>query len=252
MRLLVLITTYKKNVGRVKTIQNTWAKRLIEKNIPYYFASGDSLDIDAPLLQLNFKESYEQLPLKTYHLLKDTLNYEYSHIIKTDDDTFLNIDLITKDILQFDYIGKFNLPSSAPTLHYYKCNDEFKVPKKSAKYKYAEGGMYILSKKAVNKILELPESSFINTPENYKGEDVLIGEILSSEEFTKLDLKDVSLSEKLNMDITKDGLSLHPVHNIVMPKIYNINFDRQIEILLENYILNDYNRRDLILKSYVK
>jgi len=251
MKLLVFITTYNKNVGRINTIENTWAKKLKEKNIPYFFISGDNLEVNAPTIKLNdFVESYEQLPLKSFHLFKESLNYEYDYILKADDDTFLNIDLLNGDILKFDYIGKFNNPSNAPNLHYYKCNDNFKVPKKAAKYKYAEGGMYILSRKAVQKIVELPEKTFINTPENYKGEDVLVGDILHGDDFTKLDIKDVELSKKLNMDITKNGLSLHPVHSIIMPKIYNLSFDEQIKKLLENPVLNDYNRRDIYLKSY--
>jgi len=251
MRLLVLITTYKKTVGRVKTIENTWAKTLREKNIPYYFVTGDKIEVKAPFLFLkNFIESYEQLPLKTYNLLKESLNFEYDYLIKTDDDTFLNANLLTNDILSFDYVGKFNKPSLAPTLHYFKCTEQYKVPKKPAKFEYAEGGMYILSRKAVNKILETPKDEFINTPENYKGEDVFVGDLLHDKTYTKLNINDVNLSKKLNMDITNKGLSIHPVHNILMPKLFNKDLNEQIKILLENPILNDYNKRDLYLKCY--
>jgi LmbE family N-acetylglucosaminyl deacetylase len=250
MKLLVLITTYKKNTGRVKTIQNTWAKSLQKKNIPYYFISGDNIDIDAPFIHLKeFTESYEQLPLKTFHILSESLKHDYDLLIKTDDDTFLNIDLLNEDILNFDYIGKFNEPKYAPNIHYYKCSGEFKVPKKAAKYKYAEGGVYILSRKAVQKIVDTPQETFINTPENYKGEDVMVGDLLHEDRFSKLDIKDAHLSKTLNMDVTKNGFSFHPVHNIIMPKIYNLNLDEQTKILLENPVLNDYNRRDIYIKK---
>jgi hypothetical protein len=248
MRLLVFITTYKKNIIRIKAIQNTWAKKLREKNIPYFFISGDNLDIDAPFIHISeFVESYEQLPLKTYYILKESLKYEYDLLIKTNDDTLLNIDLLDKNILQYDYIGKFNDPVYAPTIHYFKCNEKFRVPKQATKHRYAEGGMYILSKKSVEKIVSVPKNDFINTPENYKGEDVTVGEILKDDEFTKLDIKDKELSKKANMDITKSGFSIHPVHNLLMSKIYNLNFDAQLKILLENPILNDYNRRDIYI-----
>lgn len=250
MKLLVLITTYRKNVARANTIQNTWAQKLIQNNIPYYFISGDTLDIEAPTITIcDLKESYDQLPLKTYCVLRESLHYDYDYLIKTDDDTFLNIDLLDESILKYDYIGKFNDPSYAPTVHYFKCSDEFKKPKQASKHKYAEGGMYILSRKAVEKVVSTSKDQFVNTPENYKGEDVMIGNILSEDKFTKLDIKDVELSRKLNMDITKNGFSLHPVHAVQMPKIHNLDFDEQIKKLLDMPILNDYNRRDLFSKK---
>lgn len=250
MKLLVLITTYNKNIGRVNTIQSTWANKLLQNNIPYYFISGDDMCTDAPFIHLKqCTESYEQLPLKTFHALNASLNYDYDYLIKVDDDTLLNIDLLTHDILQFDYIGKFNTPAYAPNLHYYKCNDTFKVPKKAAKHKYAEGGMYILSRKAVEKVVSMPQQMFVNTPDSYQGEDVLVGDILHHDAYTKLDIKDDALSKKLNMDVTRGGISLHPVHSILMPKIYNLNMDEQIKKLLENPVLNDYNRRDIYIKN---
>jgi hypothetical protein len=53
------------------------------------------------------------------------------------------------------------------------------------------------------------------------------------------------------MDITRDGLSLHPVHFTLLSKINNLNFEDQIKILQQNPYLNEYNKKN-IFDSYKK
>jgi hypothetical protein len=250
MNPVVLITTCKKNINRISCIEASWALTLKNKNIPYYYITSDNLD-SVPLLKLkNFVESYEQLPTKTFLALEEISKSNFSHIIKVDDDTFLDFNKILPHIFEYDYVGKFNEVSDAPTIHYYKCKDEFRKPKKPAPFVYAEGGFYILSKKAVKQVIERPISEFINTPDNYRGEDVIVGSILSSSEFKKLDLCDKKQSKKYNMDITTNYTSIHPVHHLLMAELYS-SHDKD-KILVENAYKNDYNKRDIFLKLYAK
>lgn len=250
MNPVVLITTCKKNINRVTSIESSWALTLKIKNIPYYYVTSDNLH-DVPLLKLdNFVESYEQLPCKTFLALKEMSKRNFTHIIKVDDDTFFDYNKISPDIFEYDYIGKFNDVADAPTIHYYKCKDEFRKPKKPAPFVYAEGGFYIVSKKAVMKIIKKPFSSFVNTPDNYRGEDVIVGEALCSSEFKKLDLCNEEQSKRYNMDITNNYISIHPAHHELMAELYAS--DNKDTILVENVYKNDYNKRDTFLRLYAK
>lgn len=252
MKPIVLITTCKKNLNRVQAIENTWAKILQKRKILYFYVTYDFIP-SVPLLKLkNHKECYEQLPLKTFLALKAIQDIKYTHVIKLDDDTFFDYTKLSSNLYKFDYVGKFNKISNSETVHFYKVKTNYRMAKRPAKSEYAEGGFYMISKKAVKKILSQTEESFINYPDNYKGEDVLVGELLSLKKFKKLDLN-TQYSEKLNMDITKNGLSLHPVHYSLYNDIYcKPEFLDKLHILQVNYAKNDYNKRDIFLKLYEK
>jgi hypothetical protein len=230
---------------RVKAIQSTWTKNLKHK---YYFVSGDDLDVDN-FIKIDFNECYEQLPLKTYITLKSTFTIEYDYLVKLDDDTFINTDNFAILPENFDYAGKFNsAKNNNPSTHFYKVtNKNYKVNKQLPKFDYAEGGFYILSKKAVSEIISVEKSFFVNTPENYRGEDVCVGEILNHKKFIKLDLNS-KYSKLLNMDITTDNISIHPVQPECMFKLIDMNYDNQIKYFEQNPTKNNYNIRDLYLK----
>ena len=250
MDIIILIMTYKKNVNYIKTIEKTWAKNV---KLKYYFVTSDTLDVDVPVIKLKrYTESYEQLPMKTYLTLKYVYeNFKFSHIIKVNDDTFLDIEKFKEEYLKYDYVGKFNTPNNSPFIHYYKCSDEFRVPKSPTLYPYAQGGFVSLSKYAVKKIISQDKELFINTPLTYKGEDVIIGEILSSNIYKKLDIKDKD-SDKYNLDITDNFLSVHPVDYRIMHKLLGKNKVHQKKVLSAFKNLNDYNNRDEFLSFYLK
>jgi len=253
MRPIVLITTCLKNLNRVKAIENTVATVFKKNNVPYFYVTSDLIP-SVPLLKISkFNECYEQLPLKTFFALKNIQDMEFTHVIKLDDDTYFDFKKLDKNVFKYDYIGKFNKIVNCNNIHYFKCKDEFKVLKEPAKSEYAEGGFYILSKKAVNEILSYKESYFLNTPSNYRGEDVIVGEILKDKNFKKLNLDDTKHSVKLNMDITKNGTSLHPIHFSLFKELFcKSKFLDKLHILEKNYAKNDYNKRDIYLKLYEK
>lgn len=253
MKLLTLVFTCKKYINRLPPINNTWGKTLIENNIPYYFVSSDIeiKEFNNNLLLENFTESYDQLPLKTFKALNASLRFDYDYLIKLDDDVFFNTEeFLRTDYYNFEYIGKFNKPNNnSKNIHFFKCSDEFKKEKQPTIYEYAEGAFYCLKRCCIEKICSLKEDFFINTPETYKGEDVLIGNILRDSK--KLNLYSEE-SKILNMDITKNGISLHPVHQSLFNELYLKSYSDQIKILKENPLKNQYNLRDIYLKNFFK
>lgn len=253
MKPIVLITTCKKNYKRIISIEKTWANILRKNNIPYLYVTSDELP-SLPTLKLeNFTECYEQLALKTYFTLDSLRDTNFTHFIKLDDDVYFDYEKINFNIQDFDYVGKFNKVVESSTVHYYKVNPLFKKPKNNAVCEYAEGGFYILSKKSVDYILDSKIDNFKNTPFHYKGEDVVVGEILNRQKnLKKLDLYD-STSEKINMDVSKNGISFHPVHYSIMELLYTAdNLSNKIDILLKYSEKNEYNKRDIYLKIYEK
>lgn len=251
MNPIVLITTCKKNYKKIDAIEKTWANILKKNNVPYLYVTSDNIPSIPSLRLENFTESYEQLPLKTYHMLTSLNETTFTHFIKLDDDTYFDYEKLDPSVFNFDYVGKFNDVEESRFIHFYKVAPLFRKPKSKALTSYAEGGFYILSKKASNIIISHNINKFKNTPFNYKGEDVMMGEILSKNNLIKkLDLND-SISKKINMDIAKDGVSIHPVTPEVMELLYKSdNFCSKIKILFENSEKNDYNKRDIFLKKY--
>lgn len=252
MKFLVLVFTCKKYFNRLNAINTTWGDQLKQLNIPYYFVSGDEdiKQFDNSIFLDNFVECYEQLPLKTFHAFSESLKHSFDFLVKLDDDVYFNIDKFLKlDIKNFNYIGKFNKPNNSSNIHFFKCNDQYKKEKSPTEYEYAEGAFYCLSRNYIEKICSFDKKFFINTPETYRGEDVLVGSILRDAK--KLDLN-TDYSKKLNMDITMGGISLHPVHFSLYKELYKKSFEEQIIILKNNPLKNQYNLRDLYLKNLIK
>jgi hypothetical protein len=247
MKPIVCITTIKKNIQRINAIENTYAKILKTNNIPYFYVSADKI-FNLPQINLNFIESYEQLPTKTFLLFKELLNYDYTHLIKLDDDTYFNYNAINFNLQDYDYVGKFNDITDCSKEHYYKVKKEYRQPKRNARARYAEGGCYFLSKKAINFILEYDISYFQNNTANYRGEDVVIGELLYDKNIKTLDIKS-EFSESLNMDITKNYISIHPLHYSLFNDIFE-NKQDCYKLLVDNAIKNDYNKKKVFLKKY--
>lgn len=252
MKFLFLITTFKKNLKKCDLVNVTYGKDLLEKKIDYYFVSGDKLPYKNSIY-IKHNESYEQLPLKTFLMLNAIKEFKYDYIIKVNDDTFVDVDRLLKlNVVGYDYIGKFNFTRKEKNkkIHFYKITDtSFLKDKKLSEVEWAEGGFYILSKKAVKKILSEDPSIFINTPETYRGEDEIIGNILK--DFKKCNIKDEKLSNELHMDVTQGGISFHPIHSFIFESLYATkNANLKVELLKQKYYLNEYFLRDEFLKKY--
>jgi len=245
MKLIVLIYTHKNNFFKIKFLKDSWIKDLSKYNISYYFVTGDDLK-DEPVIKLNFKECYEQLPLKTFLSLKELYNKEYTHLLKTDDDTFIDVNsLIKLNFNDLNYYGRGVQPNNNIDAHFYKCKDKaYHLPKRKTEFSYAEGGAYILSKKAVDIIASYPENYFLNTPLNYRGEDVIVGELLAKNNILLEDGYNKKVGELLKMDITE--ISFHPVHFSLLSKLSNLNAEQKIKLLQQNPYLNDYIKKVIV------
>jgi hypothetical protein len=257
MKLIALIATHGANASRCRTINETWGRDLKRHDIDYHFVSGDELSLNNAL-KIDFDESYEQLPLKTFLMLEQISNINFNYIVKLDDDTFFNIDEFLKtDFMNYDYIGKFNLANNKrdtyyKRIHFYKIkNVDYHVDKILPQFDYAQGGFYALSRRAVDYILTHKKELFINTPTSYKGEDELLGEILARHK--KYDIKDDYVSSLLHLDATKNGISFHPVHHTLVKPLYKCIGDKEkIKYLQANFYKNAYVLRDVVLRKYEK
>lgn len=250
--LLVLITTHIKNLNKCDLINTTYGKDLVKNKIPYFFVSGDSLPYKN-FIKLDHLESYEQLPIKTFLMLEKIKNYKFEYILKLNDDTLLSVNkLLDLDIKNYDYAGKFNISKNkkASKIHFYKIkNSSFYKDKKLSEVEWAEGGFYLLNKRAIKEILSYKKEYFVNTPDTYRGEDEIIGKILK--DFRKLNLKDEKLSNNLHMDVCKEGLSFHPVHSLIFETLHSASsLNNKIQLLKNKYYLNEYFLRDEFLKKY--
>lgn len=241
-KFLIAIYTHKKTFYYRKFLLDYYANTL---KYPVYFITGDKDIKHDNMLYINFNESYDQLGLKTYLTFKRLNKLRFDYLIKLNDDTLFNIDRLLKiDISAYDYIGKIeNQNKESSTSHFFKCSKAFKIPKRSNEVEYVEGGFVVLSRKAFNQVLKVPKKYFLNSPENYSGEDQKIGKILHKARKLNLNSK---FSKYLNMDIAGEGISFHPVHESLTEQLIDKTFEEQLNIFSKNSHKNEYNISELL------
>ncbi|MEP3640182.1 MAG: glycosyltransferase [Paracoccaceae bacterium] len=189
---LVLIFSCKPYLEtRIPAIRRGWAEDLKSLGIPYLIVVGDGDgQIDGDVLSLDAPDDYEGLPQKTLAALAWVkANTNIGHIVKIDDDCFLNAPIWFGNLtyLKFDYFGRRLTREVGQTdrnWHREKSttargkNELDKSPEPS---EYADGGSgYALSRHAMENALEqaktnegqrLLQTSFM--------EDKLLGDLLA-------------------------------------------------------------------------
>jgi hypothetical protein len=154
-KLIVLIYTCKKNLKRRVAQENTFLKDML---FDYKFVYGDSAIVNDKGIELFLPcdEAYEKLSLKTVELIKWFYKSEYTHMLKIDDDSFIDNKKLENMQLWFDY-GGFMIDSQLGSNNYHltKCTSElFKRPRVYPyQHKFAAGGGYLLSKLAAETFL---------------------------------------------------------------------------------------------------
>lgn len=164
-----------------QAIRKTWLRDLPEHIHAYFYEGGHPEEkIQDDVICLTCGDGYEDLAIKSYSFLKfahTTLNFDY--VCKCDDDTYVHIRrLLNSGFEKHDYTG--NLPPG-------------NAWKNGV---YAQGGLYILSRKAVKAITDTPfesgrgkrwwwgaglpvRSDLLEDPgQDYSTEDVMVGDIL--------------------------------------------------------------------------
>ena len=249
--MIYYITTHSKNVHCAKKIKQMF----LEKNCEYYFVYGlGSTEKVEPYIDIPSEETYANLPLKTYHILEHFLKTNHTYMFKMDDDTFVDVEYFNNQPFTEDYIGMFfDYPQDTRSsiFHWYKVGDSnYKIPKRTFKLRYAEGGGYILSKKAAQKCYEAGYDFFINTPETYLGEDTKVGMCLDSEDIIKLNLM---RNAGMNYEITQNLDIIHPVHFLLFDKLIAAKtVEEKKSVLLKYNYLNANAQRDAFLTETLK
>jgi hypothetical protein len=259
MKTLIAIMTTESRTNYRHAIEQTWLKNL-DKNkfdIKFIYAyKGNSYITDHEIYLGNLIDCYEQLPLKTYHLLKFVnrhLSGMYDSIIKCNDDIFIDCESFNKiQFHKYDYVGALNQTASFNQIgrirkskmwHWFKCDDILFHVKKKVYFnlKYAEGSGYFLSEHSILRLLQTNLDEWRNTPETYKGEDVFVGALLSdAKNVATLDLKELP-TLPIDLDMWEGGALIHPVHFSLMEQLYTAkNLEERLKILFSNIELNDY------------
>lgn len=208
-----------------------------------------------PYIEIPVKESYENLSSKTYFLVKHFLTQNDPQLVKLNDDTFLDFDKLKRyESATQDYIGFFHSFHDArfsKFFHWYKVkNPAFRVFKQIVSCNYAEGAMYILSRKACERIVQFGEDYFTSTPETYLGEDVRVGMALDDPSIVKWDIKHPN---DLDYEITEDFMSIHPVSLLMFDKLAEAETNEaKMEVLTKFYSLNENARRNKYLEAMEK
>ncbi len=223
------------------------------------------INFNENIIKLRCKDNFEDLPFKTYALLKMFLNEEkfqkYDFLIKMDDDTELNIhhDVFVKSpLFENNYFGQ-QLIKSQPMLHNYHFGKCFSNELNSKLYdleinlEWGAGFFYVLSRNAINLIVgDIRGYSDLLNENLY--EDMMIGYIMSNNniEFVEMNNKNIItnlprpriLSIQINSNNTKVYTNISNINKI--KKItYNYGNDEDIDnkIQREIEINSDINNK---------
>jgi len=232
----IYVTSCDKRVGYARK-----AKEMLKDSPHEYFfvyGKGNTNKIE-PYIEFDFEESYENLAEKTFCLVEHHLkNFGDEKLLKMDDDNFLDVKKVGRyETAPEDYIGHFHNYQLHDWydqyFHWYKVeNPEYKRPKKTFELDFAEGGVFILSRKACEKIVKDGREFFKNTPETYLGEDVRVAMSLNDPSIVK---KDIKISTGLGYEITEDFIAIHPVHMHLFGKLMAANTNEEKAEILKKY-----------------
>jgi len=202
---------------------------------PIFFTNEEPLSFDvSPFLTINFsnlKETYNNLYLKVLESLKYVnSNLQYDYVIKIDDDTLFNIDKFNLSLLTADYIGVpvTSLDENYIIIPRLKTQKKINLGMHEGQCFYMCGDFYILSKKAVEHVLNKTEK-VKEIKEEFICEDYLIGYLLKDTPITtkNIKLKTTEAWQEM-LQITQDYMSIHPIMDKDFDKLIKISFKDQI------------------------
>ena len=250
-KFICYITTCSKNQLRAELCKQYFDKQGIE----YYFVYGTpASDTVSPHLKFDIPESYSQLPLKTYHMVQHFLSTNADFMIKINDDTFVDFDAIPDEVYKHDYCGAANSTekrkNNPRTWHQYKMaeyedNSEYNRAYDFSRNDYINGGFYMLSRRAAQIIADTRIETFTNTPTTYIGEDIIVGYVLQREgiEIFNMSINDYYPGRgMLNLEITTNHASVHPVNPFLFPRLKQCTQQERQQVLRIYDFLNEYNK----------
>ncbi|QBF34247.1 glycosyltransferase family 2 protein [Thalassococcus sp. S3] len=176
---------------RIAAMREGWLAQLAEIGVPYIVVVGNGDGRrDGDVVYLDAPDDYEGLPLKTLATVDwVTRNTPFTHMLKIDDDCFLNVDQFfhSHSYRKFDYYGR-RLTLVAGQMdrswHFGKSTSprgRLELDKSPEPARYADGGSgYALSRRAMHMLLQqaaTPEGRRL--VQNSFMEDKLVGDLLA-------------------------------------------------------------------------
>lgn len=267
MKTLLLITSCSKLEERaMNQIKNlTYFKTVLEQKniIPYFLVNKDfnkKILKEFNYIEYNEEEKYTDLYKKLIYGFKQLYKkIDFDFLIKIDDDTFIDFNQINigayKDL---DYIGYFieNDSNEGTILVNFLSilNSVNLYPPFCKELKnYAAGSCYILSKKAINIIINflIP----YNLDSYYINEDQLCGYIMQANKVITRDISIKTPFTKTN-NIFLTEFSAHPISNIIFKKLIGKSLN-SLENIYTKFCMtsagirehNTYNLKEVILSS---
>jgi hypothetical protein len=189
---LVLIPTCDANKQKMAAIKNSWYTDLKNYGYQCYFLKAQQgiteTQINDSTITVPCSDFYEGLILKlllSFKFVDNLLDFKY--IYKIDDDCYLNVELLTKEILpqitNMLFMGFNIINTIGYTEHYGKChNTIYEKPYVSSTSlkSYPHGGCsYFIARSLISKITYyIPEFSSEFAQGKFLPEDVRISEVL--------------------------------------------------------------------------
>lgn len=257
MKIVLMITVCDQNKDRIAN-QLAALEKINSNILPVFVYGNQTPQIEIPYtkVQLNVEERYTNLYKKIIEGLDYiNKNFVYDYIIKIDDDTLVNYNLLKDINWSADYIGRehnnfsknvidLNLPmyNIRKTINLYpsQFQDEFS---------FMTGDFYALSPKSVNIILENKHLLEEFKESSYICEDQLIGFILKDKNITRKNISFMSPEIEENvLQITENLISLHPVNTLIFPSLLPLQPEEQLAKLLLAKRTNFWYRKSLLKK----
>ena len=255
--LLTIVTCLQNKQRLINQIKNLNAY-ILPENIRVCFCFGNNYDGRYSELLKGFdtvvvdiEDQYLNRSLKTKKIFEEVYNkFNFDFVIKIDDDTVINIDLIKNLDFSFDYIGRFQKCDidSFIQLHLFKFNVFEKINAFSRifdrPFSFASGDFYVLSRQAVEKINAYTLPTLRKEDLIFLNEDQMIGYILCDKNFKILDINHKNnLIFKNDLQVTLNGLSIHPIAESLFEHLIKKPLEEQLNIIDKNTLKNLTSRK---------
>lgn len=140
---IITITTCKQNIARQQALKETWVPQARETGYDVEFFDG---------ARLNVPDDYIHITLKTKGILQYVFDRSYSHHLKLDDDTYVEVDRL--NFSSVDYGGVYCHASDIGCMEHGIYTEPF--PTGTFPHWYISGGAIWLSRKSIKILVETP------------------------------------------------------------------------------------------------
>lgn len=249
--ILLVICTCKNNLSKAAFLENFFNSYGFNN---YYFYHGEGNSPSKKFIKLNISDCYSNLTQKTYKMLEFFKNFKFDYLVKIDDDTFLDINLLHElNVGNADYIGgASSLKNHLNNFEFYKeyllnrslkKDINFDYTKNLKNFNYILGNFCIFKKSIIQKILQCSKKDKIcmKIPQ----EDISVGYICK-----KIKAKLLDISENIPFYHITKNISYHPIP-LILFKLFQISSSKRDRVILCNRFiaLNKYFIKDSNVNS---